>query len=221
MVCSKDEVMISIPRINESTSPTSPTSPVKDKQATNNTATATAASNSNADIGNESTPLLDHKKDRGDHTTYVEPPADDEEHITFAYIPMPGLWKEDKPGKNTDRIIILLFVLLASMTVVSIGSCMTYIHIIICKIIIIIYYSAHVQLYGISCCLQGIFAVSYNVAHRHGKNGVYVEVDVLDGVLNYGQVCMHLSYTMSWMISLLILTKIKDYTEDSAIEKKV
>ena len=33
---------------------------------------------------------------------------------------MPGLWEEDKPGKNTDRIIILLFLLLASMIVVSI-----------------------------------------------------------------------------------------------------
>ena len=121
MVCSKDEVVISIPRINESTSP------VQDNESTSNTTTAATASNSNADIGNESTPLLDHKKD-SDHTSYGESPTDDEEHITFAYIPMPGLWKEDKPGKNTDRIIILLFVLLASMIVVSIDSCVYDVH---------------------------------------------------------------------------------------------
>ena len=124
MVCSKDEVVISIPRINKSTSPTDGTSPVQDNEATSNTTTVATASNSNADIGNESTPLLDHKKD-DDHASYGESPADVEEHITFAYIPMPGLWEEDKPGRNTDRIIILLFVLLASMIVVSINSSTT------------------------------------------------------------------------------------------------
>ena len=105
--CGKDEIVISIPRINESTSPVCGTSPVQDDE-----------SNSNADIGNESTPLLDNKKD-GDHTNHGESQADVEGNITFADIPMPGLWREDKPGRNTDRIIILLFVLLASMIVVS------------------------------------------------------------------------------------------------------
>ena len=63
---------------------------------------------------NENTPLLYSRK------SYKELPADNEEEkITFADIPMPGLWEEDKPGRNTDRIIILLFVLLASMIVVS------------------------------------------------------------------------------------------------------
>lgn len=121
VVCSKDEVVISIPRINESTSPIDGTSPTHKDEASNNTTTATtpSPSESSRDIGNESTPLLDTKKDV-DHTSYGESTADDEEHITFADIPMPGLWEEDKPGKNTDRIIILLFVLLASMIVVSI-----------------------------------------------------------------------------------------------------
>ena len=43
----------------------------------------------------------------------------DNEVITFADIPMPGLWEQDEAGKNTDRIIILLFILLASVIVVS------------------------------------------------------------------------------------------------------
>ena len=121
MVCSKDEVVISIPRINESTSPIDGNSPIHDKATNNATATATtpSPSESSRDNGNESTPLLDSKKDV-DHTSYGESVADDEEHITFADIPMLGLWEEDKPGRNTDRIIILLFVLLASMIVVSI-----------------------------------------------------------------------------------------------------
>ena len=117
MVCSKDEVVISVPRINKSTSPT--TSPMQNDETIDNTITA---AQSNADIGNESTPLLDHKTD-DDHTSYGESPADVEERITFAHIPMPGLWEEDKAGRNTDRIIILLFVLLASMIVVSIDLC--------------------------------------------------------------------------------------------------
>jgi len=33
-----------------------------------------------------------------------------------------------------------------------------------------------------------LFAVSYNTSHPDEKNGVYVEVDVLDSVMNYGQV---------------------------------
>ena len=33
-----------------------------------------------------------------------------------------------------------------------------------------------------------MFAVSYNASHPDEKNGVYVEVDVLDSVMNYGQV---------------------------------
>ena len=118
--CSKDEVVISTPRINESTSPIGGTSPTHKHEASNTTITTTpSASESSRDIGNESTPLLDAKRDI-DHTPYGESTADDEEHITFADIPMPGLWEEDKPGRNTDRIIILLFLLLASMIVVSI-----------------------------------------------------------------------------------------------------
>ena len=43
----------------------------------------------------------------------------DKEVITFADIPMPGLWEQDEAGKHTDRIIVLLFILLASVIVVS------------------------------------------------------------------------------------------------------
>ena len=43
----------------------------------------------------------------------------DNDVITFDDIPMPGLWERDEAGKNTDRIIILLFILLASVIVVS------------------------------------------------------------------------------------------------------
>jgi len=84
---------------------------LKNNETTSNTITARSS------VANENTPLLDSRK------SYKELPADDdeEEQITFADIPMPGLWEEDKPGRNTDRIIILLFVLLASMIVVSIG----------------------------------------------------------------------------------------------------
>ena len=117
--CSKDEVVISIPRINESTSPNGGTSPMHKREASNTTTTTPSASESSRDIGNGSSPHHDAKRDF-DHTSYGESTADDEEHITFADIPMPGLWEEDKPGKNTDRIIILLFLLLASMIVVSI-----------------------------------------------------------------------------------------------------
>lgn len=157
MVCSKDEVLISIPRINESTSPTQGTNPEQNNEAARNTTTAATTSNTNSNIGNESTPLLDHKKD-GDHTFYGESPADDEEHITFAYIPMPGLWKEDKPGKNTDRIIILLFVLLASMIVVSIDSCTYDVHIIVCKMNLLFRSCTYIMLFVgnfcsfIQCC---------------------------------------------------------------------
>ena len=82
---------------------------MKDNKTTRNTKTASSSD------ANENTPLLDSRK------SFEKLPADDEEEqITFADIPMPGLWEEDKPGRNTDRIIILLFVLLASMVVVSI-----------------------------------------------------------------------------------------------------
>ena len=96
-------------RISESSSPSYATSPLKDDETTSNFITAPSSD------ANENTPLLDDRK------VYEELSADEEEQITFADIPMPGLWEEDKPGRNTDRIIILLFVLLASMVVVSIS----------------------------------------------------------------------------------------------------
>ena len=115
VVHSNDRIEIFMPRINESTSPSESSSPVHNDAATN---TAPPASEDNADIRNESAPLLDNRRDVNyTHMSYGEP---DEEHITFGDIPMPGLWKEDKPGKNIDRIIILLFLLLASMIVVSV-----------------------------------------------------------------------------------------------------
>ncbi|XP_065897490.1 lysosomal cholesterol signaling protein-like isoform X2 [Dysidea avara] len=92
------------------------------------------------------------------------------ERVTFADIPMPGLWEEDEAGKNTDRIISLLFILLASMIV-------------------------------------GIFAISYNGGHLHRKTGVYVEVDVLDGVMNYGQgffLFLLFATEKNWIILLLL-----------------
>ena len=49
----------------------------------------------------------------------VKSSTSDSEVITFADIPMPGLWEHDEAGRNTDRIIILLFILLASVVVVS------------------------------------------------------------------------------------------------------
>ena len=120
MICSKDEVVFSIPRLTESTSLISGTSPTYYSERASNTTTITlSTSESSRDIGNGSNPHHDAKRDF-DHTSYGESTADDEEHITFADIPMPGLWEDDKPGRNTDRIIILLFLLLASMIVVSI-----------------------------------------------------------------------------------------------------
>ena len=69
-------------------------------------------------VSNEGTPLLANSanKDPYKHLMNVEESV--EEHITFADIPMPGLWDKDVAGKNPDRIIILLFILLASMIVV-------------------------------------------------------------------------------------------------------
>ena len=114
------KVVILIFRINKSTSPntppspTTPTSPVKGNEST------VIAKTSPSPVTNEDTPLLDSRK------SYEKLPSDnEEEQITFADIPMPGLWEEDKPGRNTDRIIILLLALLASMIVVSIGWCTT------------------------------------------------------------------------------------------------
>ena len=112
VVCSKDTTL---PRINESTSPTFTTSPTLEEEVTITTSTCKDDSHAGKD---ESTPLLDSRKDH-DRSSYGESTVDHEEHVTFADIPMPGLWEEDKPGRNTDRIIILLFVLLASMIVVS------------------------------------------------------------------------------------------------------
>lgn len=120
-LCSKDdEVEISIPGVNRSTSPVCGTSPTQDDKIAEKTTTP-SASKDDADISNESTPLVSTKKSSG-HTLHGDSATDTdhEERITFADIPMPGLWEHDKPGRNTDRIIILLFVLLASMIVVSI-----------------------------------------------------------------------------------------------------
>ena len=64
---------------------------------------------------NEATPLLATVTDNN----HFKESVSEEEHITFADIPMPGLWAKDEAGKNSDRIIILLFILLASMVVVS------------------------------------------------------------------------------------------------------
>ena len=100
--------VISISRIDKSTNSSYATSPLKDDETASNTNTAPSS------VANENTLLLESRK------SFEELPADDEEEqITFADIPMPGLWEEDKPGRNTDRVIILLFVLLASMIVVS------------------------------------------------------------------------------------------------------
>ena len=121
MICSKDEVVFSIPRLTESTSLIGGTSSTYYSERASDTTTISTLSTSETsrDIGNGSSPHHDAKRDFA-HTSYGESTADDEEHITFADIPMPGLWEEDKPGRNTDRIIILLFLLLASMIVVSI-----------------------------------------------------------------------------------------------------
>ena len=65
------------------------------------------------DFKSESTPLL--RSSIVQSNSYLA----SETNVTFADIPMPGLWEKDEAGKNTDRIIILLFILLASMIVVS------------------------------------------------------------------------------------------------------
>ena len=51
--------------------------------------------------------------------------------------------------------------------------------------------------------LQGTFAVSYDAAHRHQKNGVYVEVDVLNAVMDYGQVYYVVTPVAACMATLL------------------
>jgi len=81
-----------------------------------NAATQDIKSNSpqdNQDSKSESIPLLT--------SSIIQPNSflASDEYVTFADIPLPGLWKEDEAGKHTDRIIILLFILLASMIVVS------------------------------------------------------------------------------------------------------
>jgi len=93
---------------NESSNEATPT--VQDESS--NEATPTAQ-DENSD---EATPLLATTADKN---LYKGPIEHVDEQITFADIPMPGLWVKDDAGKNSDRIIILLFVLLASMIVVS------------------------------------------------------------------------------------------------------
>ena len=65
----------------------------------------------------EDAPLLANSANKNPY----KDPINTEENIqiTFADIPMPGLWDKDIAGRNSDRIIILLFILLASMIVVS------------------------------------------------------------------------------------------------------
>ncbi|XP_065897494.1 lysosomal cholesterol signaling protein-like isoform X2 [Dysidea avara] len=123
---------------------------------------------------NETTSLLATSTDKKPDKELISGGEHVEEQITFADIPMPGLWVKDEAGKNTDRIIILLFILLASMIV-------------------------------------GIFAVSYNVSHPSQNTGVYIEVDVLDGVMNYGQgffLFLLFATEKSW-ITLIILKRIR------------
>ena len=69
---------------------------------------------------NETTSLLATSTDKKPDKELISGGEHVEEQITFADIPMPGLWVKDEAGKNTDRIIILLFILLASMIVVSV-----------------------------------------------------------------------------------------------------
>lgn len=97
--------MIVLHRINHSFNST--------YEANNSNTFELTISKGSADILNERTPLI---KDVDHHRSFGDDP---EERITFADIPMPGVWEKDKPGKNTDRIIVLLFVMLASMIVVS------------------------------------------------------------------------------------------------------
>jgi len=65
-----------------------------------------------------------------------------------------------------------------------------------------------------------LFAVSYNTSHPDEKNGVYVEVDVLDSVMNYGQVLVAINiiffhilsfYRASFCFSCLPLKRIGSY----------
>ena len=67
---------------------------------------------------NEDAPLLANSANKHPYKDPMNAEESVEEHITFADIPMPGLWDKDVAGKNPDRIIILLFILLASMIVV-------------------------------------------------------------------------------------------------------
>ena len=69
-------------------------------------------------VSNEGTPLLANSANKDPYKHLMNVEESIEEHITFADIPMPGLWDKDVAGKNPDRIIILLFILLASMIVV-------------------------------------------------------------------------------------------------------
>jgi len=120
IICSNGGAMVSIARVNDSTDIiTYDTETAKNTENTDDSSNLLIPSKDNADIENESAPLMSDQ-DHVDHTSYEESIAVVEEHITFADIPMPGLWEGDKPGRNTDRIIILLFILLASMIVVSI-----------------------------------------------------------------------------------------------------
>jgi len=72
-----------------------------------------STSQGDKDFKSEITPLLRNPMPQSNSFSASEI------YVTFADIPMPGLWEQDEAGKNTDRIIILLFILLASMIVVS------------------------------------------------------------------------------------------------------
>jgi len=69
-------------------------------------------------VSNEDAPLMENSASKNPFTDPINTEESIEEQITFADIPMLGLWDKDVAGKNSDRIIILLFILLASMIVV-------------------------------------------------------------------------------------------------------
>ena len=69
-------------------------------------------------VSDEDAPLLENSANTNPYIDPMNTEENVEEQITFADIPMPGLWDKDVAGKNSDRIIILLFILLASMIVV-------------------------------------------------------------------------------------------------------
>ena len=70
-------------------------------------------------VSNEGIPLLANSANKDPYEDLMNMEESTEVQITFADIPMPGLWDKDVAGKNSDRIIILLVISLASMIVVS------------------------------------------------------------------------------------------------------